>query len=62
VRNRPEEAGVQSYGPEFIPGILGGTEMVYKVESPGKSAFMPVVWVQHDKALGLGDTVNAAVV
>ena len=30
------------------------TETAYKAESPGKSA-------QHDKALGSGDTVNAAV-
>ena len=31
------------------------TEMAYKAEFPGKSA-------QHDEVLGLGDTVNAAVV
>ena len=30
------------------------TEMAYKAKSPGKSA-------QHDKALGLGDMVNAAI-
>jgi hypothetical protein len=31
------------------------TEIAYKAQSPGKSA-------QHDKAQGLGDRVNAAVV
>jgi hypothetical protein len=31
------------------------TEMAYKAQFSGKSA-------QHDKALGLGDRVNAAVV
>ena len=50
VRDRPEEARVQSYEPTNPAD--GGT---YKAQSPGKSA-------QHDKAPGLGDRVNAAVV
>ena len=54
MRDHPEEAGVQNYEPEFIPMLLRETEMAYKAESLGKSA-------QHDKAPGLGDTVNAAV-
>ena len=30
VRERPEEAGVQKYEPEFIPMLLGETETAYK--------------------------------
>ena len=36
------------------PDLIRGTEMAYKAKSPGKSS-------QHDKASGLGDTVNAAI-
>ena len=46
ARDRPKEAGVQSYEPTNKNSI--------QAESPGKSA-------QHDKALDSGDTVNAAV-
>ena len=50
VRDRPEEARVQSYEP--TDPATGGT---YKAQSPGKLA-------PHNEALDSGDRVNAAVV
>ena len=52
MRDRPKEAGVQSYELSLPrTDLIRGTEIAYKAESLGKAA-------QHVKAPGLGDTVN----
>ena len=69
MRDRLEEASGKAVSQSLSRAFSGNhafgvthAPTAYKAQSPGKLAFMPSFWVQHNEAPDSEDRVNAAVV